>query len=211
MHKIIHFVTRIFGSFWFAFAVLVALAVSLFWRGFAPGQSELEKRAGGIDNPTFQTWYATIRTEQEKAALRTTLDACSRRYGGSVWASHIADEIDKTGKPRFYDLAEMALSIDQERRRSAPAERRGTDRLRQSAHRHLRIDRRIGLGGVCRSLCDSTARTPQSRRTGLARRTDESSGCRRQCGSGRKARPLDLVSRQPRLGGRLPRRASGRP
>ena len=113
---------RIVTSFWFAVAVLLAIAVSCFWRGFSPDRSDLEKFAAQLRDPTFQTWYATIGTEREKAAVRASLDACSRRWGGEVWASHVAEAVDETGKPRFYDLAEMALSIESGEDRKAFAE-----------------------------------------------------------------------------------------
>lgn len=113
---------RIVTSFRFAVAVLLAIAVSCFWRGFAPDRSDLEKFAAQLRDPKFQTWYATVGTEREKAAVRASLDACSRRWGGEVWASHVAEAVDETGKPRFYDLAEMALSIESGEDRKAFAE-----------------------------------------------------------------------------------------
>ena len=69
---------RVVTSFWFVFVLLLAIAASLIWRGFSPGPSKLEKLAGEIRDTKFQTWYATIRTEREKAAVRTALDAYSR-------------------------------------------------------------------------------------------------------------------------------------
>ena len=103
---------RVVTSFWFVFVLLLAIAASLIWRGFSPGPSKLEKLAGEIRDTKFQTWYATIRTEREKAAVRTALDAYSRTYGSAVWARHAAEEVDELGKPRYFDLAELALSIE---------------------------------------------------------------------------------------------------
>ena len=120
--RIIGRIVRLVTSFWFAVAVLLAIAVSCFWRGFSPDRPDLEKFAIQLRDPKFQTWYATIETEREKAAVRASLDACSRRLGGDVWASHVAEAVDETGKPRFYDLAEMALSIENGEDRKAFAE-----------------------------------------------------------------------------------------
>ncbi len=110
--KILAGTIRVVTSFWFVFALLLAIAASLLWRGFSPGPSKLETLAGKIDDQKFQKWFATIRTEQEKAGLRTTFDAYSRNFGSSVWARHAASELDERGKPRFFDLAEMAMSIE---------------------------------------------------------------------------------------------------
>lgn len=115
-------VGRVVTSFWFAFVLLLAIAASLIWRGFSPGPSKLEKLAGEIRDTKFQTWYATIRTEREKAAVRTALDAYSRTYGSAVWVRHAAEEIDDVGKPRYFDLAELALSIENGEDRIAFAE-----------------------------------------------------------------------------------------
>ena len=68
--------------------------------------------AGKIADQKFQKWYATIRTEQEKAGLRTALDTYSRNFGSSVWAKYAVSELDERGKPRFFDLAELAMSIE---------------------------------------------------------------------------------------------------
>ena len=110
--KILAGTVRVVTSFWFVFFLLLAVAASLIWRGFSPGPSKLEKLAHEIRDTKFQTWYATIRTEQEKAAVRTALDAYSRNFGSAVWAQHTVSELDEKGKPRFFDLAELAMSIE---------------------------------------------------------------------------------------------------
>lgn len=115
-------VGRVVTSFWFVFVLLLAIAASLIWRGFSPGPSKLEKLAGEIRDTKFQTWYATIRTKREKAAVRTALDAYSRTYGSAVWARYAAEEVDEAGKPRYFDLAELALSIENGEDRIAFAE-----------------------------------------------------------------------------------------
>ena len=92
-------------------------------RGVAPGPSKLEILADEIRDPKFQNWYATVRTEQEKAAVRTALDAYSRTYGSAVWARYAAAELDGEGRPRVVDLAELALTIEsgEDRREFAKA------------------------------------------------------------------------------------------
>lgn len=102
---------RVVMSFWFAVAVLLAIAASCFWRSVSPGPSKLEALADEIRDPAFRAWYADIRTEREKAAVRTALDAYSRHYGSAVWADEAAKELDN-GKPRYFDLAELAFSIE---------------------------------------------------------------------------------------------------
>lgn len=103
---------RVVTSVWFFIALLVAVAVSCIWRGFMPEPSKLEQLTGKIRDQKFQHWYATIKTEQEKAGLRTTIDAYSRTFGSSVWARHAVEELGENGQPRFFDLAELAMSIE---------------------------------------------------------------------------------------------------
>ena len=105
-------VGRVITSRWFVIVLLLAVAISCICRGISPGVSKLEKLAGEIRDQKFQYWFATIKTEREKAGLRTALDTYSRTFGSSVWARHAASELDENGKPRFFDLAELAMSIE---------------------------------------------------------------------------------------------------
>ena len=88
--------------------------------------------------------------------------------------------------------------------------RRRPEGVCRSARRRLRRDRRIGIGGIRRRIRRAPGRTPQDRRTGLARRAVESAGRRGLRGDEGGPRSLALVSRQPGMGGRFPRRTPRR-
>ena len=113
---------RALVSFWLLFAVLLAVAVTCLWHGLLPGPTQLERMAGEIHDPKFRNWYSTVQSEKEKVALRTALDAYGRTFGSAVWARHVEQELDGTGVPRFFDLAEFAMSIGNGEDRIAFAE-----------------------------------------------------------------------------------------
>ena len=103
---------RIATSFRFIFAVLLAIAVCCLWRGILPGPNQLERMASEIRDPKFRNWYGEVNGKKEKAALSTVLDAYGRTFGSAVWARHAEEELGECGAPRFFDLAELAMSID---------------------------------------------------------------------------------------------------
>ena len=110
--KLILFASASRILFWLTITLLLVVAVGLVWRGVSPEPSRLESLVKEIRDPKFQSWYAQVQIDKEKAAVRTALDAYSRKYGSSVWAKHAAEELVDGSRPRYYDLAELALSID---------------------------------------------------------------------------------------------------
>lgn len=105
---------------WTPILLLALLATTCLWRAMAPGKNMGDELAGKLaeKSPAFRHWYATLQTEKEKTAVAKSLDAYTLAYGSAVWIRHAEDELSTNGTPRYYDLVELAMSLEASRDRT---------------------------------------------------------------------------------------------
>lgn len=99
---------------WYVAVVVLFVGVCYFVTAPFFQQTEAQRvraMAEKIPDHDFRQALARIDDAKRLAAMRSTFQAYDKVYGANLWGERFADEAKKEGRPRFADIAEIAIGI----------------------------------------------------------------------------------------------------